>query len=419
MKILRFAIYLLLLGCLWPATACEAGSRDDGKGNGNGGNNSQDGNGRPYSERMYVKRQGDDLYISAKMDRRTDIVYWFKRCMFNELYTFYRVGITPNNDAVPTMRPEADPRVVLNLAYSDNIGPFGVAGRGWCGANHKFMERTARTAYNESYAIYVDGKRTDGDIAAWADDVMVEAVNVLLDPRRPYKDAAGAEELRDALCRETVTYRIRRNNIEVAASHRFCNRTPVDIAIYYGMQSMFEGETHMLTSGGAYTDWTAVADATFAKKDYPLFRRYVEKNAKAYQSTFLLPEGLGDHSRLGDNDAVFIYASYGKSYHKLIADKRMADGERIAWRGVYTWFQSPLADDAQLLCYEGIVDGRTALFIDCKRACEKELKLPAYLDARDFETFDSNGGIRISADGAHALKVTADAPGGCVLKFKR
>ena len=44
------------------------------------------------SEEMRVKITGEDLYISAKLDAKTDILYWFKKCMFNELFTFYRVG---------------------------------------------------------------------------------------------------------------------------------------------------------------------------------------------------------------------------------------------------------------------------------------------------------------------------------------
>lgn len=414
----RFAIYLLAFCCALPAAACadgEHGRKEGGKGSGN-----NDTDCRPYSEKMFVKRQGDDLYISAKMDRSTDIVYWFKRCMFNELYTFYRVGIIGNNDAVPTNKPETQPGVVLNLAYSDNIGPFAVAGCGWCGANHKYMERTARTAYNEGYAVFVDGNRIDGDLAITAGQVEIEVENAILDPSRPYRNAAGEEELRDVLCRESVRYRINRNNIEVAASHRFCNPTPVTIAIYYGMQSMFEGETHLFTPAGAYGDWTPAADvSTFNKGQYPLFRRYLEKNTKAYQSTFLLPDGLGDHSRLGDNDIVFINASYGKSYHKLIADKSMKEGDKINWRGIYTWFVSPLADDTELLCYEGIADGRTAIFIDCKKACKRDLKLPSYLDARKCEVLDSYGRVQVTADGRHTLKISADAAGGSVLLLKK
>lgn len=71
---------LLICCLLLPASACA----DKGSGEENGGNDGK----RPYSEMMYVKRQGDNLYISAKMDASTDILYWFKRCLFNEVYTF-------------------------------------------------------------------------------------------------------------------------------------------------------------------------------------------------------------------------------------------------------------------------------------------------------------------------------------------
>jgi len=33
--------------------------------------------------------------------------------------------------------------------------------------------------------------------------------------------------------------------------------------------------------------------------------------------------GLGDHALLDGQDDIFIYAPYGKSYHKLIGNKRM------------------------------------------------------------------------------------------------
>ena len=32
------------------------------------------------SEEMRVKITGEDLYISAKLDAKTDILYWFKKC---------------------------------------------------------------------------------------------------------------------------------------------------------------------------------------------------------------------------------------------------------------------------------------------------------------------------------------------------
>ena len=151
---------------------------------------------------------------------------------------------------------------------------------------------------------------------------------------------------------------------------------------------------------------------------YPLFRRYVEKNRQGYQSTWLLPDGLGDHALLDGQDDIFIYAPYGKSYHKLIGNKRMENGDKTCWRGVYTWFETPVADDADLLCYEGSAGGHTAVFIDCKRACKRTLALPGYLDLRHFGTAEQNGGIRISAAGRNKLKIKADAPGSCVLLLR-
>ena len=94
MKHLKIMTCLLLLGSMAPTTALCTGKDASKRGK-------EKGCDRPYSEAMYVKRQGGDLYISAKLDERTDITYWFRRCMFNELYTFYRVGITRNRTALP------------------------------------------------------------------------------------------------------------------------------------------------------------------------------------------------------------------------------------------------------------------------------------------------------------------------------
>lgn len=220
------------------------------------------------------------------------------------------------------------------------------------------------------------------------------------------------------MCRETVHYRIEGRNIEVSASHLFCNTAPVTIETYYGMQSMFANETQTFTSGGAYTDWTVQSGVSqFLKGDYPEFRRFVERNASAYQSSFLLPGGLGDHGMLGDGDIVFIGNSSAKSYHKLISRKRFENGDRIAWRGVYTWFAEPLADDAGLFCYEGAVAGRRALFLDVRVACSRMLELPSGLDARRFDLLDANGDLRVEASGKSALRLSAGGPGGCVLLF--
>ena len=311
----------------------------------------------PESGELYVKVQGEDCYISAKLSAEKDIVYWFKKCLFNELYTFYRVGVVTNPAAA-------------------------------------------------SFSIQVDGQPAGGSLARYADEVRIDVQNVIYNPVRP-STVGGETLLEEPLCRETVVYTIRRNSIEVAVSHR-----------YYGMQSMFNEETHTLTSGGAFPDWSVLDNARFTKQEHPDFRRFVEKNDKAFQSAFLLDEGLGDHSWIPASNAIFIGNSYGKNYHWLIAEKAVSEGVKINWRGVYTWFTEPLADDAELLCYEGVVGGRTALFIDAKSACERTMTLPEGYDLGGFELLDANGGVEVSDSGAQQLRIRAPKAGGCVIQLK-
>ncbi len=413
MKKLRFIIIALLLygPCDAPARQTRIPGKEAAK---------QPSAEQTISDRMFVKLQGEDLYITAKLDPQNDIIYLFRRCMFNRLYTFYRVSSIPNSDPEPTTNPETAPQLLLNRAYSDNIGPFNIAGHGWCGANHKYLERTAPTACNEGFTIRVDNRELRGDTRMWARSVIVTSENTILDPTRPGTDPAGREELRDKLCHETATYHIFRNSIEVQVSHRFCNPTPVCVAIYYGMQSMFEGEKQVLTVDGACADWTDTGQVThFTKQEYPHFRRYIERSGHSYQSTYLLPEGLGDHAQIDEDDYLFVYASYGKSYHKLIGNKERVDGDTTRWRGLYTWFAEALTDDATLLCYDGWLRDGHLLFIACKGACERSVEFPPYIDLNHFETVESSAGIQVVQAAKHALKIRATQAGGCILRLKR
>lgn len=364
---------------------------------------------------MRVRLANDGLYISAKLDDGHDIVYWFKKCLFNEIYTFYRVGLVSNRDADKISDPLTEPSTVLNLAYSDNIGPFAVSGNGWCGANHSYHEEgKVRTAATERYTITVNGGQPASGVLIKADSVTVDVENVIYDPSRPPVNGA----LADPLCREKVHYRIEGGNIEVKVYHEFCPVEPVVIDKYYGMQSMFEGETHTFTSAGAYTDWTPQADVSrFTKGEYPDFRRYVEKSSAAYQSAYLLDDGLGSRTMLGDGDGIFIGNSSNKTYHWLIASKRMSDGDKTSWHGVYTWFAEALADDGDLLCYEGRVGGRRALFVDAKKACTRTIDLPEGYDASTLEISDMSGSMQVEAASANSLKITSEGVGGTVLLF--
>ena len=369
--------------------------------------------------KMRVKITGEDLYISAKLDAETDILYWFKKCMFNELFTFYRVGTIANSMPAPTTLPDTSPASVLNLAYSDNIGPFNITGYGWCGGNHPYLDEVTRTARNVGYHIYVDGKEIKEDISALTKEIKITVTNEIMNPSKA-DTSSGKTLLNDVLCIETVSYSVYRNNIQVSVSHEFQNESPVTVQMYYGMQSMFEKETHTLTAGGKYTDWTVQKEvSTFTKKEYPSFRRFIEKSVHAYQSSYLFADGLGNHEEIADDDIIFIGNSSNKTYHKIIANKEHKKGDVIHWSGVYTWFKSPVSDDDGLLCYEGIIDNQKVLFIDCKKSVNKMIQLPDGYIKKTFTIREKSESITIAGNKVttQGLKIVSDGPGSCVITF--
>ncbi|MCS2235649.1 hypothetical protein AAH084_22310 [Bacteroides faecis] len=366
-----------------------------------------------------MKITGEDLYISAKLDAETDILYWFKKCMFNELFTFYRVGTIANSMPAPTTLPDTSPASVLNLAYSDNIGPFNITGYGWCGGNHPYLDEVTRTARNVGYHIYVDGKEIKEDMSALTKEIKITVTNEIMNPSKA-DTSSGKTLLNDVLCIETVSYSVYRNNIQVSVSHEFQNESPVTVQMYYGMQSMFEKETHTLTAGGKYTDWTVQKEvSTFTKKEYPSFRRFIEKSVHAYQSSYLFADGLGNHEEIADDDIIFIGNSSNKTYHKIIANKEHKKGDVIHWSGVYTWFKSPVSDDDGLLCYEGIIDNQKVLFIDCKKSVNKMIQLPDGYIKKTFTIREKSESITIAGNKVttQGLKIVSDGPGSCVITF--
>ena len=331
MKIKAFVCYFLLLGCLSSAAAC--GGDDEGApvppppappedaGSGN----------------MRVKTRGENLYIAAKMDGERDIVYWFKRCMFNELYTFYRVGIVRNTASEPIRDPSrtrnrTEPGFQRQYRPVRRFGVRLVRGEPQLQGGAEGPHGLQRTVSS----VRANDRPVTGDVTLLADSVTVDVVNVILDPSRPLEDG----ELRDPLCRETVHYRIEGRNIEVSASHLFGNTAPVTIETYYGMQSMFANETQTFTSGAEPTPTGPCSPAcrSSSRGIIPSSGGSSSGTLRPIKSSFLLPGGLGDHGMLGDGDIVFIGNSSAKSYHKLISRERFENGDRIAWRGVYTWF---------------------------------------------------------------------------------
>lgn len=369
-----------------------------------------------FSRQMRVLMKGENLYIGARLDPSYDILYWFKKCMFNNLYTFYQVGIYPNSDFMPLHDPSIQPSHILNLAFSDNIGPFSISGYGWCGGNHPYLDNITPTGYNMTYQIMLDGTPCTGDGSFLANRIDLLVENCILNPA-VVRQKDGKNILESPLTVETVRYQIKGNSIGVKLMHEFKNKIPVTVQTYYGMQSMYMDEDYTMTVGGAYGNWTLQDDvSTFNKGACPDMCCFLERNQVATQASYLFNTGLGMHDAISDEDIIFIGNSDGKSYHKLVSNKEFVEGDKIEWEGVYVWFRTPVFENDQFLCYEGDIEGDRALFIHTKKGVDTFLPLSAYANEK-FRILESRGDIKIEGDTFYKgkLKVKSSGSAGCVL----
>lgn len=254
-----------------------------------------------------------------------DIDISFKKCMANKLFTFYYVKLNGK---------------VLNQTSSDNIGPF-FADWAWMGGNHPYHD--FNSANTLSFKAYVnDIELTEGETVD-ADVLTIKVKNEIL-----YTDG-------NVFAYEYMTYHVSGNSIEVIGEHTYeYDKKTVNINRYYGMQSMFEGETEILTPGDPSGVWHKITNTSgdtykidIKKKDAPDFCTFIEHNNYGYQASYMLREDLGKRDWVSDNDIVFTGNNWAKSYHKIIGDHVVSKGMTSRWHGIYSWFDEPIKDNCR------------------------------------------------------------------------
>lgn len=295
-----------------------------------------------------VQSTGQVTYTD-RTDTGENIQIVFNRCMANNLYTFQDVLLDG---------------VKVNHTDSDNIGPF-LIGSGWVGGNHTNADasgKQVKSAKTNSVEVYVDGEKINTAVnKTYTGDVLTIKVNNTL-----YMPGQSVQ----TFATETMTYVVAGNSIDVTGEHEFTCPSAQRIDRYYGMQSMFIGETEILTPGGKYGTWTPIASVDrFTHMSAPNFNTFIEHSANGYQAAWMDPSPglLGNRALVPDNDVVFIGNSYSKSYHKIIGSQTVKAGKKTKWHGVYTWYKTPLTDNCRgskpgTYSYRGTEGGRPVVF---------------------------------------------------------
>ncbi|MBO7609350.1 MAG: hypothetical protein J6S96_04020 [Muribaculaceae bacterium] len=374
---------------------------------------------------MNVRYDGSSLLIASNDGNGTEMCYWFKRCMNNELFTFYRVGYRMVNHRTTSSAAAItnDKSIVwLNKTESDNIGPVSIDGYAdFVGGNHlwkkpdsngskgKGENTTVKTATCDNVFISIDGQPISQGCNTSCRIVKIEVFNTIYDPLiEPKKNDYI---LSSPLISEQVEYFIVGNSIDVRLTHVYAK--DLKVRCYYGMQSMFVDETKLFTPNGKFSSGITPSDnLKFNKSQYPLFNRFIEFNTNGWcQSSWIENSGLGQHLYLSDNSVIFTRGT-GKSYHVLINNKNLMANTTYQWHGVYTWAK-PLVYDNSLIVYTGYIDGREAIYVDVRKNLDNFcVNIPYYwIKAHKLER---TGDINATVSG-NVLKVSASGSSSVVL----
>ena len=377
---------------------------------------------------LNVQYDGTNLYIAANDGAGTEMCYWFKHCMANNLFTFFRVGYrqVDRNYSSAVGISKLQGVKVLNSTGSDNIGPVAIAGYAdFVGGNHRWRTPDdngnpgkgtyidVRTANTDSYTIKVDGTVLLPGQERMGTTVTVDVHNTLYDPLIAPADSDVI--LSSPLINEVITYTVTGNSIAVDAEHTY--EKSFTVSRYYGMQSMFVSEDSVMTPGGAYPTFTGQSSVkTFYRQAYPDFCRFIEHNVDGWcQSAWMRPRDLGTHYALQGNSPIFARGSY-KCYHVLMNAYAVTPGDTSRWHGIYTW-ALPIVNDDDLIVYKGVADNRQVIYITAKRACERAIPRPtgAFNASMQIEETSPDMTIYTSAD---SLYISAQGRASAILKLR-
>ena len=307
------------------------------------------------SQAADVKYSDNGVLTYTESTESGDVKIVFQKCMTNKLFTFYQVYL--NN------------KLVNSAQSSDNIGPF-FAGGAWMGGNHNTPQGGPKPSANTvDITVTADGKNLkEGDNAENVSVVKIEVKNEIF-----YTDDKKFAD-------EHMTYLVSGNSVEVWGEHHFQYPNPMTVSRYYGPQSMFPA-TELLLPGFGDNKWISLPgkkEIDVMKSDFPDFSTYIEKNADGYQAVLKYNEGIGDASCVkGSDGRVYLFRNYGgatgKSYHVMMWDHSVKNGDKTDWHALYTWFDGPISDQFRAesenpeFVYEAYINGvPTEITVDSK-----------------------------------------------------
>lgn len=355
-----------------------------------------------------------EVRLLSRMNDEKAIYIHFKKCMFNELYTYYKVGYVNYSDINLTDYTFTNIDTILTTG-SDNIGPLNISGN-WTGGNHSYNDdSTTKTAETISVEFFADGGELNGnEEIVFCKSFQIKVENIIYDPR--VAPVEGENTLSDPLAEEHVFYDVREGDVSVSLSHKYLDDATV--AVYYGMQTICRLDEFLTSGGDAVTFQDRSLASPFDKSTYPNFNRWLQRSSdkSKYESVFLNTNySIGDHSLMSGDIA---NTSASKLYHVLMRSHPVEVNEVYSWSGTYSW-KLPVSETSDYICFIYSVNGSIFIVINVFNSfsgfvlVDREMLSPLELiSATTGITLESNTiepmGVKISASnpGFINIKIT-------------
>lgn len=292
----------------------------------------------PRRFNMTVLKTGDDIYISYRYQKNTDMHLVIGKCGVNNLVDIKAIYLDTNytDDIYPWVTKLATnflssctdwigPYMVKSIEHDDG-GKLSFTG-GWHGNTIDGKEEP--TAHTENYSVKIGDMEISDNEVYYCDYVQIEVTNFI--------QAYNTKDIKLNVLKENVRYDITPNKVKVEVVSTALEK--VLLQKYYGLQAQNSKFERIEYSNGITAYCEDYSDSgPYNKNNIADSFKLISKD-DTYKMIVTLDTsfGLGNFENLSPDNPTIFTQNYGKTYFNLVngIDKFIEKGDSIKWRGSY------------------------------------------------------------------------------------
>jgi len=292
----------------------------------------------PIRYAMAVQKNGNDIFISYRYRKNTDMHLVFGKCGVNNLVGIKSIylgdnytdevipwGVNHGTKFVSACTDWIGPYLVKAMEYDDG-GKSDFTG-GWHGNTVNGKEEP--TAFMESISVKVEDTELKENRVYYCDNVEIEVIN--------YIQAYNTRDIKLNVLKEHVKYNISLNRVEVEVVTTALEKALLEL--YYGLQVQNGDFERIEYSNGIAAKCKEFSDSgPYNENNIANSFKLISKDDTCRLIVTLDTNyGLGNFEYLSHDKPTIFSQDYGKTYFNLVngKDKILGKGDSIKWRGSY------------------------------------------------------------------------------------